>query len=324
MPRFYALAGLLLVIPACSTAEGDTDGDGTGSTGQTADSNDTALSTSSTTTGSSATSTSSGTTDPGTSSPTMSTSATSSFPTDGSGDSTAAETEGCPFVCETESGDPGDCDLFLQDCPRGEKCTAWANDGGNSWNDTRCVPVDPDPDAVGESCTAEESGVSGIDSCELGALCWDVDPKTLEGECIAFCGGSVNDPTCEGGCEYCSIAGEGVLSLCLPTCDPLNPQCGDGEGCVAVNNRFTCVPLAEETAGVGETCVTINDCDAGLSCVAGDNVTGCTPGEGCCTAFCDLDDVEACADQAGNTCLEASGKQPERCGGGAGLCATAE
>ena len=38
-----------------------------------------------------------------------------------------------------------ECDLFEQDCPPGEKCMPWANDGGGAWNATRCSPVADNP-----------------------------------------------------------------------------------------------------------------------------------------------------------------------------------
>lgn len=319
MSRLYALAGLLVVLPACSTAEGDTDG-GSGSTGQSADSAETAMG-SAGTTGASATSTSSGVTSQTSTSTTGTSVGTSADPSETASGSTAAETEGCPFVCDVPAG-PEDCDLFLQDCPRGEKCTAWANDGGNSWNDTMCVPIERDADAVGEPCTVEGSGVTGFDSCELGAMCWNVDPKTLEGVCIAYCGGSVAEPTCAGACDTCSITSEGVLTICLPGCDPLNPDCGEGEMCVGVNQGFSCVPTIEEQAGLGEPCEGINACEPGLACVSGDAVTGCDGLAGCCTAFCDPGDPNSCDAQPGNACLDAGGEVSARCGGDAGLCAT--
>ena len=76
---------------------------------------------------------------------------------------------------------PTSCSTFAQDCPPGFKCMPWASDGGNSWNATRCVPIAPDPNAPGEPCTVEGSGVSGLDDCDGTSMCWDVDPDTLEG-----------------------------------------------------------------------------------------------------------------------------------------------
>src|SRR5690606_9934066 len=51
----------------------------------------------------------------------------------------------CSFVCDTTGIGPGTgpaCDNWAQDCPDGEKCAAWADDGTNSWNNLKCVPVE--------------------------------------------------------------------------------------------------------------------------------------------------------------------------------------
>ncbi len=55
--------------------------------------------------------------------------------------STANNDEGClgdapPGFIPTHEG-WGECSPWAQNCPPGEKCTWWANDGGNAWNATR-------------------------------------------------------------------------------------------------------------------------------------------------------------------------------------------
>ena len=82
---------------------------------------------------------------------------------------------------------PTSCSTFAQDCPPGFKCMPWASDGGNSWNATRCVPIAPDPNAPGEPCTVEGSGVSGLDDCDGISMCWEVDPDAVEGHCVSIC-----------------------------------------------------------------------------------------------------------------------------------------
>ena len=92
------------------------------------------------------------------------------------------------FIGDPEAGGPPDaCSSWEQDCPPGQKCNVWAKDGANAWNATKCVPVEPDADEAGEPCRVTESGVSGLDSCQLGAVCWDVDPVTMLGRCVDFC-----------------------------------------------------------------------------------------------------------------------------------------
>ena len=83
------------------------------------------------------------------------------------------------------------CDVWDDDCPRGEKCTFWANDGGALPNSTRCVPLDANPAGPGEPCRAESLG---FDDCDVGSMCWNVD-RTGHGECIPFCTGSPEEGT---------------------------------------------------------------------------------------------------------------------------------
>jgi hypothetical protein len=198
-----------------------------------------------------------------------------------------------------------ECSVWEQDCMEGEKCMPWANDGGNSWNATRCSPVAPDPGQVGDPCTVEGSGVSGVDDCAIATMCWGVDPETNQGTCTAFCMGSENNPVCDNPQTACSIANEGTLILCLPTCDPLLQNCMDGEGCWGIDDDFVCAPDAgaEGEGAYGEACEFLNVCDPGLFCANPDIVPGCQA-SGCCSEFCDLSDP-----QAGANCAGAGGGQ---------------
>lgn len=108
------------------------------------------------------------------------------------------------------------CDVWTQDCPRGQKCAPWANDGGREWNATKCVELDAQPAEVGEACTVEGSRVSGIDDCILGALCWEPDDETLRGTCVSFCEGNLDRPVCSEPRSQCWALGEGTAPLCLP------------------------------------------------------------------------------------------------------------
>lgn len=186
----------------------------------------------------------------------------------------------------SDDGATASCSLFVQDCPEGEKCTAWANDGGSSWNDTRCVPVADEPAAPGEACTAEGSGVSGLDNCELGAMCFVVD-RDLNGECFAFCTGSITDASCDPG-HICAI-GSGPLTVCIPQCDPFGSDCEDDEGCYPSSDGFTCAPMVDPEAGHGTPCEFINSCASGYACVGASAFSECS-GTGCCSTYCDLSD----------------------------------
>lgn len=236
---------------------------------------------------------------------------------------------GDPFILEPDGGPPGpECSLWENDCPRGEKCMPYADDGGSSWNSTRCSPVADDPRGVGEECTVEGNGVSGIDDCEVGAMCWNVDFETNTGECVAFCVGSEANPVCTNECTSCTINSDGTLILCLPNCDPLAQDCHESQGCYAVYQTFQCAPDASGDGGAaGTPCQYINVCDPGNHCAPPDQVPGCAGDEGCCTPFCDVDAADPCeALLPGTTCQPALEAQvPDACsaGGTVGICVAA-
>jgi hypothetical protein len=201
----------------------------------------------------------------------------------------ASGTSSGSFVLEIDAGAP-DCDLWAQDCPDGEKCMPWADDGGNSWNAAKCVPVDAMPKQPGDPCTAQGGGVSGVDDCDKAAMCWNIDPMTGMGTCVAFCGGSEADPVCSPE-NTCVIANEGFLILCLPSCDPLTPACAPTEVCIPnpADEGFACVLDASGAEGqVGDPCEYANACDPGLLCANADVVPDCMGTIGCCAEFCDI------------------------------------
>ncbi len=208
---------------------------------------------------------------------------------------TETETEGCLFLgCGDTPRDDNECDPWLQDCPEGEKCMPWANDGGSAWNALKCSPIDPAPVGPGDVCTAEESGVSGVDNCDAHSMCWDVDPETLEGVCLPFCmGTSAEDATCGAG-FYCNLVGDGVLILCQPLCDPLSQDCPGDDLCIPHGEIFICVLDASGEAGFyGDPCEYANACGAGLYCLNPEYVEGCQSA-GCCTPFCDTTKSPMC------------------------------
>ena len=204
----------------------------------------------------------------------------------------------------------------------GEKCVPWADDGGLSWNATRCSPLAISPDGIGDGCVVEGSGVSGIDSCDVGLMCWGVDGATNTGECIALCGCGPDAPTCSGA-TTCSISNDGTLPICLPTCDPLlDDECADGEGCYQVGDAFMCAPDASGATGAaGEACAHLNTCDPGLACMSAAGVPGCA-GSGCCTPFCDVDEGNGPCPIAGTVCapIFAEGEAPQECHVDTGVC----
>lgn len=113
-----------------------------------------------------------------------------------------------------------ECNTLDQDCPEGERCTPYANDGGGEWNAVRCVPIDGFTSTLGESCEIEGDIRSGFDNCGPATLCMDVDldPKAIVLECVAMCVATPDDfdvPTCADSKMTCVIAG--TLAVCLPS-----------------------------------------------------------------------------------------------------------
>lgn len=157
------------------------------------------------------------------------------------------EDGGIGFIESPDGGGAAfECDLFAQDCPEGEKCMPWANDGGDHWNATRCSPIEPDAGVSGDECTADGSGVSGLDDCELGALCWDVDDMNM-GTCAEMCVGDALDPICPPN-TWCFSNESGGPNVCLADdlCEADGAcHCMCPEGLDPDCTEEQCVPRAE-------------------------------------------------------------------------------
>jgi hypothetical protein len=179
------------------------------------------------------------------------------------------------------------------DCIPGHKCVPEDESGQGNWYDTTCVPLAPDPDAIGEPCTVENDPSQHADTCELGAICLGVDPETLTGTCVPLCQGSPDAPECPAG-TACVISHEGVLIPCLPTCDPLGSTCPEGQACqlnFSDPDNFVCLendPAA--LAPLFAPCDALLDCAPGLACMDAALAEECDPQQSarCCLAHCDL------------------------------------
>jgi len=218
------------------------------------------------------------------------------------------------FICLTglRSAHCSGCDPFAQDCPHGMKCSPYADDGGTSWNNDKCVTIVPDPDHAGEPCTVQNSGTSGNDSCDLGSMCWDVDADTLTGTCVPLCTGSPEMGICPQPLT-CAVFNSATLPLCLPQCDPLQQDCPVDEVCIENRAGVGFLCTLEESGDEGQAfdpCMFANTCDPGLACQDPTSASECDPdATGCCTPFCDLTLPPNCPG-AMQTCQPYFGKDP--------------
>ena len=245
---------------------------------------------------------------PASTGPTTGTAPTSTGSTGSTGSSsssTTGTTGGSFLDCNgsTTGSITEECDLWSQvECTNGTKCTA-SSTNGDTWNTSTCVDVAPNPGKPGDPCTVEGTPVSGKDTCEKGSMCWHLDKDTLSGTCVALCAGSQENPECAPGTS-CLIADEGYLILCLPTCDPLAPNCLPTEVCTTQPNGddFLCLPGSGDAGQLNDPCEYANACALGLFCANPSLASECDPmAAGCCLPFCDLTNPQ-CTNQ-GAMCL---------------------
>lgn len=210
-------------------------------------------------------------------------------------DSLDAGDEGCAFYagCPPDVGPSKlECDPFAQDCPEDQKCAPWT-DGDVSWNATKCVPIGGDKQP-GEPCTAEGGGgggMSGLDDCAKGAMCWEID-DVGGGTCVGLCGGNFDAPTCPED-QSCVPFNPDALFICSAKCDPLMQGCPGDDVCVPAGDEFVCVlDASQDTGAANDPCEFVNACDPGLVCLSTSDVSEvCDEGvSGCCTPFCEFPD----------------------------------
>lgn len=200
------------------------------------------------------------------------------------------------------------CNVWLQDCPAGEKCRAYSPTH-SWWTTIGCVFEDPIAAKVGEPCERSGGIYAGLDSCERGAVCWDVDPLTNLGTCAALCDGAPHDPICPEG-SACVLVDPMRAAFCLEPCDPLAPDpCTPGYVCTLVADALACLPAQAAPAAVAEPCERPSDCAAGLACVPGERLPACV-GAACCTPFCELEQLGAGCPAQAPSCAPALSDAP--------------
>lgn len=190
---------------------------------------------------------------------------------------------------ETAAPEPPElaCDVWQQDCPPGHKCAPYDPDLTFAWTAARCVPVHPDPVALGEGCTMPDGPQAGVDDCPAGSYCTFADLRGHGGQCLPFCTGSPEAPGCPEGMA-CGWGNDGVIAVCRPTCDPLAQDCEPSNAtCLPTpsGSEFTCFVHQWDRGGSG--CTAYNGCPPGSVCVPGEWVDASVgPGFGRCASFC--------------------------------------
>jgi hypothetical protein len=214
-------------------------------------------------------------------------------PGDGDGDSSTSMSTG--FVPEIDGLVTNTCDPAVQDCPDGDKCTAYVVEQGSCCVDAnKCVPVMGDGQ-IGDPCVRMEDN----DDCAEGLFCMTVTSgSTGDGVCLAFCNVGTQDCADDGLPDASCIAfNDGTLPLCQDSCDPLAQDCSGSLGCYGVGDQgFVCsIPGFEDGLGNdGDMCYTIQSCKPGLGCTDASVLSDCAASR-CCSPYCDLNEADTCA-----------------------------
>jgi hypothetical protein len=194
---------------------------------------------------------------------------------------------------------------------------AWAEDGGDAWNGTKCIGTALAPVGLGEPCTVVDTVTSGRDDCATGSMCWDVDPLTLAGTCVTFCAPEGQDPACPAGTQ-CLLDGVGVLALCLPPCHPLDPRsCPADATCRFMPSSDAAFCIPDDGGRVLAPTIQCGDddeaCAAHEVCVSAATYGGCGS-PSCCTPWCDLArpdaDAQCAAERPDHACVPVFDREP--------------
>jgi hypothetical protein len=220
--------------------------------------------------------------------------------TTGSEDTDGTTGEVPSFACPPQPGE-AQCDPLAQDCPGGFHCVPWTDDVGGYAEAFVCAPLPDDPVGRHEACTWDPATCS--DDCEQGSYCF---PETYEGPgglCLGICGSDGDDEACSAG-ERCVTCATCSVGTCLPSCDPLAPQCPDeAPACLSYPpDGFVCMAAQHFEGALGDECEFINSCAEGLACVDA-SVTGGCGGASCCTELCDLVDGDPACSDPGHVCI---------------------
>lgn len=201
---------------------------------------------------------------------------------------------------DATTGEPVPCDLSLQDCAEGQKCSVVAMSPDDLFQGHfECVPLDPNPVPPHAPCDVFEDPADGTDNCELGSICLFPDAGGL-GECFSFCNFS-KDPICQPPGDLCigATCQSCTWSFCDSSCNVLEPDaCEPDELCApGVDLSWQCILDSSGADGQhGDVCEFVNDCDPGFVCMPEDQLPTCA-GTNCCAMACDVDAPNTCPDK---------------------------
>lgn len=186
---------------------------------------------------------------------------------------------------------PEECKTWDDQCGDGEKCLPYVSDNGGTQNAMGCFPVVTQPDETGAPCQPLVffSGMThSLDTCERGDFCW------IE-VCRPLCQGAPDSWVCPQGFGCLELL---ALAVCEPLCDPLEPDCAQGEVCAPGPLYFRCVPGTGD-GQLFETC-SDGDCAPGLYCAPHWTAVECD--SNCCNSLCELDSGQCPG--VGQQCLQ--------------------
>ena len=197
-----------------------------------------------------------------------------------------------------------ECDLVLQNCEDGEKCTGIRDYFSDPYSGTVCVPGNADAGAPpGMICI---NGIEGRDTCGPDSMC--VQFGTGEGACYRFCRQGGTRPECPDGFNCATLNLEFGIRLCFQDCNPLMQDCPYETriyGCYPEDGAFSCLSYRPDgTLTYGDECVDNVDCSPGHWCASKNHVPGCESDTGCCSVFCDTEKENDCPSAAqGQECV---------------------
>jgi hypothetical protein len=208
---------------------------------------------------------------------------------DGDGDPTGPTGDGDP-TDPTGSGDGGpiaNCSPGVAtSCPAGQKCTALILAGSLIYD---CVSDDIDKQPY-EPCVPAPS--TGEDGCPAGYVCVPYVTDGAMGHCLELCS---SDGQCDA--ALCTAPPSSKIPVCAGICDPLAPFCPALQSCQRVRQTaFVCqYPHEDDNGTTAAPCNSALDrgCAEGFVCETGGVIPDCNEAS-CCTALCDLDDIDPC------------------------------